>query len=182
MIITLLTSVSLHGFVLFLPLYFQAALGVSATQAGTLLVPMLLEIVLGAILAGQLLSRAGGHYRIQALASTALMAGGLYLFSTLSDGGGFSIGRPILSSQIYLVITALGLGGVVATLSVAVQNAVPFQNVGVATAALQFCRSLGGMTGLATTGVVMVQSFRRELRQWPQATSGPVSRKGCLIW
>ena len=47
-----------------------------------------------------------------------------------------------------------------ATLSVAVQNAVPFRDVGVTTAALQFCRSLGGMIGLAATGAVMVQSFR----------------------
>ena len=162
-IVTLMTSVSLHGFVLFLPLYFQVALGVSATQAGTLLIPMLLGMVLGAILAGQLLSRAGGHYRVQLLVSTALMAVGMYFFSTLSDGGGFSDSRPILSSQIYLVVTALGFGGVVATLSVAVQNTVPFRNVGVATAALQFCRSLGGMMGLAVTGVVMVQSFRSQV-------------------
>ena len=159
-IVTLMTSVSLHGFVLFLPLYFQVALGTSATLAGTLLIPMLLGMVLGAILAGQLLSRAGGHYRVQLLVSTALMAGGMYLFSTLSDGGDFVRTRPILFSQIYLVITALGFGGIVGTLSVTVQNAVPFRNVGVATAALQFCRSLGGMTGLAVTGVVMVQSFR----------------------
>ena len=159
-IVTLMTSVSLHGFVLFLPLYFQVALGVSATQAGTLLIPMLLGMVVGAIVAGQLLSRTAGHYRAQALICTALMAAGMYLFSTLSDGGSFAQGRPILSSQVYLVITALGFGGVVATLSVAVQNAVPFHNVGVATAALQFCRSLGGMMGLAATGVVMVQSFR----------------------
>lgn len=47
-----------------------------------------------------------------------------------------------------------------ATLSVAVQNAVPYRDVGVATAALRFCRSLGGMTGLAITGVVMAQRFR----------------------
>ena len=159
-IVTLMTSVSLHGFVLFLPLYFHAALGVSVTQAGTMLAPMLLGMVLGAILAGQLLSRAGGHYRMQLLVSSALMAAGMYLFSTLSGGGGFTQSRPILYSQIYLVITALGFGGVVATLSVAVQNAVPFQYVGVATAALQFCRSLGGMAGLAATGTVMVQSFR----------------------
>ena len=59
-IVTLMTSVSLHGFVLFLPLYFHAALGVSVTQAGTMLAPMLLGMVLGAILAGQLLSRPGG--------------------------------------------------------------------------------------------------------------------------
>ena len=159
-IVTLMTSVSLHGFVLFLPLYFHAALGVSVTQAGTMLAPMLLGMVLGAILAGQLLSRAGGHYRMQLLVSTALMAAGMYLFSTLSEGVAFAQNKPILYSQIYLVITALGFGGVVATLSVAVQNAVPFQYVGVATAALQFCRSLGGMVGLAITGAVMVQSFR----------------------
>ena len=159
-IVTLMTSVSLHGFVLFLPLYFHAALGVSVTQAGTMLAPMLLGMVLGAILAGQLLSRSGSHYRVQLLVSTALMAGGMYLFSTLSEGVGFAQSRPILYSQIYLVITALGFGGVVATLTVAVQNAVPFQYVGVATAALQFCRSLGGMVGLAITGAVMVQSFR----------------------
>ena len=159
-IVTLMTSVSLHGFVLFLPLYFHASLGVSVTQAGTMLAPMLLGMVLGAILAGQLLSRGGGHYRMQLMVSTALMAAGMYLFSTLSEGVGFAQSKPILYSQIYLVITALGFGGVVATLSVAVQNAVPFQYVGVATAALQFCRSLGGMVGLAATGAVMVQSFR----------------------
>ena len=159
-IVTLMTSVSLQGFVLFLPLYFQVALGVSVTQAGAMLAPMLLGMVVGAILAGQLLSRTGGRYRMQLLVSTALMAGGMYLFATLSDGGRFALGRPILYSQIYLVITAVGFGGVVATLSVSVQNAVAFRNVGVATAALQFCRSLGGMIGLAATGVVMVQSFR----------------------
>ncbi len=159
-VVTLLTSVALHAFVLFLPLYFQLALGVSATQAGTMLMPMLLGIVLGAILAGQLLSRTGGRYRIQTVAGAALMAGGMYLFSILGDGRGFAQGMPVLFSQLYLIIAALGFGAVVATLSVAVQNGVAFRHVGSATAALQFSRSLGGMVGLAATGVVMLQSFR----------------------
>ncbi|MYH61762.1 MAG: MFS transporter [Caldilineaceae bacterium SB0675_bin_29] len=159
-VVTLLTSAALHAFVLFLPLYFQLALGVSATQAGTMLMPMLLGIVLGAIVAGQLLSRTGGHYRVQALAGTALMAGGMYLFSILGDGGGVAQSMPVLFSQLYLIIAALGFGAVVATLSVAVQNGVAFRHVGSATAALQFSRSLGGMVGLAATGVVMLQSFR----------------------
>lgn len=160
MVVTLLTAASLQGFVLFLPMYFQVELGASVSQAGSLLAPMLLGIVVGAILAGQLLSRAGGHYRLQLLVSTALMAMGMYLFSTLGDGGGYARNSPVIYSQIYLMITALGFGGVVATLSVAVQNAVPYRDAGVATAALQFCRSLGGMMGLAVTGVVMVQRFR----------------------
>ncbi|MDE0196670.1 MAG: MFS transporter [Caldilineaceae bacterium] len=159
-VVTLLTSAALHAFVLFLPLYFQLALGVSATQAGTMLMPMLLGIVLGAIVAGQLLSRTGGHYRIHAVAGTALMAGGMYLFSILGDGGGLAQRMPVLFSQLFLIIAALGFGAVVATLSVAVQNGVAFRHVGSATAALQFSRSLGGMVGLAATGVVMLQSFR----------------------
>ena len=179
-IVTLMTSVSLQGFVLFLPLYFQVALGVSVTQAGAMLAPMLLGMVVGAILAGQLLSRTGGRYRMQLLASTALMAGGMYLFATLSDGGRFALDRPILYSQIYLVITAIGFGGVVATLSVAVQNAVAFRNVGVATAALQFCRSLGGMIGLAVTGVVMVQSFRSRVTATVPHNVGTALPEGLL--
>jgi len=159
-VVTLSTSAALHAFVLFLPLYFQLALGVSATQAGTMLMPMLLGIVLGAIVAGQLLSRTGSHYRVQAVAGIALMAGGMYLFSILGDGGGLAQSMPVLFSQIYLIIAALGFGAVVATLSVAVQNGVAFRHVGSATAALQFSRSLGGMVGLAATGVVMLQSFR----------------------
>ena len=161
-IVTLMTSVSLQGFVLFLPLYFQVALGVSVTQAGTMLAPMLLGMVVGAILAGQLLFRAGSHCRVQLLVNTALMALGMYLFSTMGDGESFARSRYILFSQIYLIVTALGFGGVVAILSVAVQNAVPFRNVGVATVALQFCRSLGGMVGLAVTDPVMVLGFRSE--------------------
>lgn len=157
-LVTLLTSVALHAFVLFLPLYFQLALGVSATRAGAMLMPMLLGIVLGAILAGQLLSRIGSHYRFQTLAGAALMAGGMYLFSI--PGSGLARSMPVLFSQIYLIIAALGFGAVVSTLSVAVQNGVAFRHVGTATAALQFSRSLGGMVGLAATGIVMLQSFR----------------------
>ena len=158
--VTLLSSMSLHGFVLFLPLYFQVSLGSSATQAGILLTPMLLGMVLGAIVAGQLLSRTGGRYRLQTVISAACMGLGMCLFSTLSYGWGFTENNPILFSQVYLIITALGFGGIVATLSVTVQNAVPFRDVGVATASLQFCRSLGGMMGLTATGIVMTVSFR----------------------
>lgn len=153
-VVTLLTSAGLHALVLFLPLYFQLALGVSATQAGTMLIPILLGIVLGAIGAGQLLSRAGGRYRVQTLVGTVLMAGGICFFSIPGGGGG-------LLGQVYLVAAALGFGTVVATLSVAVQNGVRFEDVGVATAALQFSRSLGGMVGLAATGAVMLGRFRR---------------------
>ncbi len=152
-VVTLLTSLGLYGGVLFLPLFFQVVLGVSATASGTLLVPMLLGMVAGGIVSGQLLSRAGGHYRMQVLASSGLMAVGMYLLSTMNEA------TSLVASVCYISIAGLGFGGTVATLSVAVQNSVPFALVGAATAALQFFRSLGGMLGLAVLGAVMARSF-----------------------
>ena len=67
--------------------------------------------------------------------------------------------HELVRSEIYIVVTGLGVGGALATLSLAVQNSVPFGLVGVATSALQFFRSVGGMLGLAVLGAVMVRSF-----------------------
>lgn len=155
--VTLLTSLGLYGSVLFLPLFFRVVLGVSAAVSGNLLAPMLLGMVTGGIVSGQLISRTGGHYRLQALAGTGLMAVGTYLLSTMNETTNF------VACTIYVVIAGLGFGGTVATLSVAVQNTVPFALVGTATSALQFFRSLGGMLGLAVLGAVLARSFSSAL-------------------
>ena len=156
-VLTLLTSLGLYGSVLFLPLYLQAVLGVSATVSGSLLAPMLLGMVVGGIVSGQLLSRAGGQYRIQALASTGLMTVGMLLLATMNEKTG------LVACTFHVVIAGLGFGGAVATLSVAVQNSVPFALVGTATAALHFFRSVGGMLGLAVLGAVMARRFASAL-------------------
>ena len=154
-VVTLLTSLGLYGGVLFLPLFFQVVLGVSAVASGNLLVPMLLGMVGGGIISGQLLSRTGGYYRAQALAGTGLMALGMYLLSSINE----PTGTGLLVSVLYTLVAGLGFGGTVATFSVAVQNTVPFAVVGAATSALQFFRSLGGMLGIAVLGAVMARSF-----------------------
>ena len=156
-VVTLLTSLGLYGSVLFLPLFFQIVLGISATASGNLLAPMLLGMVVGGIVSGQLLSRTGGHYRIQGLVGTGLMTVGIYLLSTMDET------TSLLTCGIYTVITGLGFGATVATFTVAVQNAVPFALVGTATSALQFHRSVGGMLGLAVLGAVMTRSFSSAL-------------------
>ena len=157
MSMVLLTGFALYGCLLFLPLFFQGILGVSAATSGNLLVPMLPAIVLGAILSGQLLSRAGEHYRLHVLCSTALTTVGMYLISTMSKA------TDVILIETYLVITGLGLGATLATITVAVQNSVPFGLVGAATAANQFWRSVGGMMGLAVVGAVMTSSFSSKL-------------------
>ena len=156
-LMTLLSSFALYGGVIFLPLFFQVSMGISAAGSGNLLAPMLLGIVFGGVLSGQLLSRAGGHYRLQALVGTGFMSAGMCLVSTLHAG------TSVVVSEIYIVAAGFGFGGIVATLSVAVQNAVPHRLVGVATSALQFYRSLGGMLGIAVLGVVLTRRFSSRL-------------------
>lgn len=155
----LLVSFGLYGSVLFLPLVYQVAFGFSATQSGGLLAPMLLGMAGGGVVAGSVLSRASGFYRSQALACAVLMAVGLFLLSTPKAM------TNIVWSQLYTVVAALGMGGIIATLTVGVQNHVPFGVVGVVTSALQFFRSVGGMIGLSALGVVFATGFSSSLEQ-----------------
>ena len=158
-VIMLLASFGLYGSVLFLPLFLQVAFGFSAAQSGGLLTPMLLGMVIGEVVAGQVLSGASANYRIQASVFAGLMTAGLFLLSTMDATTG------VVGSQIYVVIAGLGVGGIVATLSIGVQNHVPFGVVGVATSALQFWRSVGGVMGLAVLGVVLATRFASSLEE-----------------
>ena len=95
------------------------------------------------------------------------MTAGLFLLSTLGETAG------VVLSQIYIVIAGLGIGGIAATLSIGVQNHVPFGVVGAATSALQFFRSAGGVMGLAVLGVVLAARFSSELMEAaPEAVKG----------
>ena len=169
-VIMLLAGFGLYGSVLFLPLFFQVAFGFSAAQSGGLLTPMLLGMVAGGVVAGQVLSGASGNYRTQATAFAGLMTAGLFLLSTMDATTG------IVQSLVYVVIAGLGVGGIVATLSIGVQNHVAFGVVGVATSALQFYRSVGGVVGLAVLGVVLATRFSSSLEEVvPEAVKGALA-------
>ena len=169
-VVMLLASFGMYGSVLFLPLLFQVAFGYSAAESGGLLVPMLLGMVVGGVVAGQVLSRTSGLYRIQALVCAGLMTAGLFLLSTLGATDG------VVLSLIYIVIAGLGIGGIVATLSIGVQNHVPFGVVGAATSALQFYRSVGGVMGLAVLGLLLATRFSSSLEEaTPEAVKGALS-------
>ncbi|MDE0158399.1 MAG: MFS transporter [Gammaproteobacteria bacterium] len=148
-----LASFGLYGNIIFLPLFFHEVTGASATVSGSLLVPLLLGIVGGAILSGQALSRTGNRYRAGTLLCTGVATLGMYLISGMSENTGLVLGGACIA------LLGLGLGGAFAVLSVAVQNSAPFALVGSATSALQFSRSVGGMLGLALLGIVMTRSF-----------------------
>ena len=147
------TGFGMFGGIVFIPLFFQGVLGASATSSGSFLTPMMLGMVFGATLAGQTLSRLGGHYRTQGLIGLGIMATGMFLLSGMTETTGF--GQAVF----YLVITGFGIGTTFPTFTIAVQNAVPYSQLGVVTAANQFHRSIGGALGLAILGSIMATRF-----------------------
>ena len=156
-IVIFTTGIGMFGGIVFIPLYFQGVLGLSATASGSFLTPMMLGVVFGALVSGQILSRAGGHYRRQGVVGLALMVVGIWLLSTMT--GETSYGRAVT----YIVIMGLGLGISMPLYTIAVQNAVPYAVLGVATSTTAFFRSIGGAFGLAILGSVMNNRFASEL-------------------
>jgi EmrB/QacA subfamily drug resistance transporter len=142
--------------IIFVPLYFQGVLGTTATASGNFLTPMMLGVVVGAVVSGQLLSRAGGHYRIQGIAGISLMALGLFLLTRMT------VDTTSGTAVINIVITGLGLGITMPLYLIAVQNAVPHSVLGIATSTNAFFRTLGGAFGLAIAGSVLNRSFLTE--------------------
>ena len=153
LVIVFLTGFGMFGGIIFIPLFFQGVLGASATSSGSFLTPMMLGIVVGATVSGQLLARTGLRYRVFGMAGLALMAAGMFLVSTMDDTTSF--GQAI----VYIVFMGAGLGTTFPTFTLSVQNSIPFRMMGAATSALQFYRSVGGMLGLALLGAVMTNRF-----------------------
>jgi EmrB/QacA subfamily drug resistance transporter len=152
-LVIFLTGIGMFGGIIFIPLFFQGILGASATQSGNFLIPMMIGVISGSIVSGQMLARAGGHYRILGILGTAVMAVGLFLLSRMTADTAYA------TVVAYTVVTGLGLGVTMPVFTIAVQNAVPHAQLGVATSATAFFRSIGGSVGLAVLGSVLNNRF-----------------------
>ncbi len=153
MIAVFFVGMGLFGGIIFIPLFFQGVLGLSATSSGSFLTPMMLGLVAASTLSGQALSRLGGHYRIQALMGLVIMGLGMYLLSRL--GADSSRGQAVLS----IVVMGFGVGVALPLYVIAVQNAVAYRIMGIATSSVQFFRAIGATVGLALFGSIMASRF-----------------------
>ena len=152
-IVAFLSSFVMFATTTFIPLFFQGVLGVTATASGTLLIPMTLGSTAGSFLSGQLLSRAGGHYRLQALVGLGIMIIGVWFLSRMN------LQTSNTQAVVNMVITGFGLGITMPIFAITVQNAVPYKMLGTATSSVPFFRSLGGSVGLAIFGSILNNRF-----------------------
>ncbi len=135
------------GALTFLPLFFQDVRGVSAIQSGLRLFPLMGGLLVASIGSGLLVSR-WGRYKVFPVVGTGLMTVGLYLMSLIGVHTG------AWSAAASMAVFGFGLGLILQVLTVAVQNAVPYAELGTATSGVTFFRSIGGSFGAAVFGAV----------------------------
>ncbi|MFC1910174.1 MDR family MFS transporter [Chloroflexota bacterium] len=151
--VVFLTAFGMFGGIVFIPLYFQAVKGATAASSGSYMTPMMLGLVAGSFVSGQLMSRLGGKYRILGGIGIAIMAVGLYLTAIMGYETTYNV------AIMNIVIMGIGLGVTMPLYTIAVQNAVPYRILGVATSSTAFIRSIGASVGLAIFGSVMSGRF-----------------------
>ncbi len=139
---SLIIGIAMFGGLASLPLYLQIVKGATPTEAGLLLLPLTLGIMVGSIFSGQVISRTG-RYRIFPIIGAGLLTLALFTFHFIAYD------TPLWQTMIVMVFFGLGLGFNFQPLTLAVQNAVPPQQIGVATSTATFTRQMGGTIGTA---------------------------------
>ena len=148
MLVGFLTAFGMFGSILFTPLVFQGVLGISATNSGALITPMMFGL-LGASTVTGIVMRRIKYYRYLGTLGVAVMIFGMWLLSQVTP----------TSSQwnvvADLVVVGLGIGVTFPLYLVAVQVALPRKFMGVASSQIQFWRNLGGTVGSSILGAVL---------------------------
>ena len=154
--IAFVVGFTMFGVFTYLPTFLQVVHGVSPTLSGVHLLPMVLGLLLSSTTSGQLISRTG-RWKAFPVLGTAIATGGLVLLSLLDENSGN------LLMSCYFLVFGLGIGLVLQVLVLAVQNAVPYRDLGVATSGVTFARSIGASFGVAVFGTIFTNRLDTRL-------------------
>lgn len=156
--ISVVVGAAMFGLISLLPQYLQVVKGAGPASAGLELVPMMLGMMVGSIIAGKVIARRG-RYKVFPIAGALLLALGLYLLHALT-----------LDTQLWVVFSTmvapgLGLGFLMQPLTLAIQNSVEPRDMGVATASATFFRQLGGAVGVAVFLAILFNVLPAHMEQ-----------------
>ncbi|MBF4614226.1 MDR family MFS transporter [Curtobacterium sp. VKM Ac-1376] len=141
-ILSVLVGFGMFGAMLTIPLYLQIVKGVTPTESGFAMLPMVLGLMISSIASGQIISRTG-NYQVFPVTGTAFTAIGFTVLTFLTAD------RPLWFLMTGMFLIGLGLGQLMQTLTLAAQNSVSPRDIGVATSAATFFRQIGGTMGTA---------------------------------
>jgi len=143
----ILAGWAMFGSLSYIPLFVQAVIGTSATQAGLSLTPMSLIWTLTSIVGGRLILKI--NFRLLAIIGMSLLVLGSLLMTTIG------IGTSQLSVMIYTSFMGIGMGLTIPLFMIIIQTSVKKDVLGTATSTIQFSRSIGGTIGVSVLGVFL---------------------------
>ncbi|MEJ8656971.1 DHA2 family efflux MFS transporter permease subunit [Streptomyces sp. MS1.AVA.4] len=161
-VISFIVGFAMFGALIYLPSFLQIVQGVTPTASGVHMLPMVLGLLITSTLSGQIVSRTG-RWKVFPIAGTAVTALGLLLLHQLEPA------TSVSETSVYLFVFGSGLGMVIQVLVLAVQNAVRYEDLGVATSGATFFRSIGASFGVATFGSLFTGRLRELL---PEVLAG----------
>ncbi|WBO69390.1 MDR family MFS transporter [Streptomyces camelliae] len=146
-VISFIVGFAMFGAMTYLPTFLQVVHGVSPTMSGVHMLPMVFGLLLSSTISGQIVSRTG-RWKVFPVTGTAVTTIGLLLLHRLTETS------PTAVMSSYFFVFGLGLGLVMQVLVLIVQNAVSYEDLGVATSGATFFRSIGASFGVAIFGTV----------------------------
>lgn len=165
-------AVAMFGAIIYIPVFAQAVLGVSATVSGAVLIPLNVAMIVASILIGMLITKTG-NYKVILILGGAMLVAGYVLLSLLSwQSSAWDL-------TLAMVVVGVGLGMSMQTYTLVVQNAVKRSELGVATAAVQFFRNIGSTIGIAVLGSIMSANMVPKIQEHlPAQAQGAASNMG----
>ena len=159
--------------IIFMPRYYQAVRGISATASGYMLWPLLVGLMGTSIGAGLVIARTG-KYKLLLVGAMVTMMIGIFLMTNLNATTG---NYPL---WIWLFVLGVGIGPSMSGYTLVVQNSVPIAKLGVATSTLTFFRQIGGTVGLAIAGTSLSSTLANQLPKDLAKAKIPASVAGHL--
>lgn len=148
-------GVGVFGAFQYLGIFVQTALGASATASGVVTTPQSVGVLFASVIGGQVIARRG-KYKWQTVIGAAVIALSMF-FLRMVD-----VDTPIWHISVIMVVLGVGFGLVLPTMSLVIQNAVPYEYLGVASSSSQFFRQIGSVLGIAVFGAVLANVYHAE--------------------
>ncbi|MGG2198726.1 MDR family MFS transporter [Paenibacillus validus] len=140
-------SIGMFGAIMFVPLFMQGIVGISASASGTVMTPLMVTMIIASVIGGQIVYKIGP--KLQMSIGMIIMAIGFLLLTTMS------IDTSKLAASGIMMVIGLGMGLVMPLLTLILQESFPKSELGVVTSSSQFFRQIGGTFGMTILGVVM---------------------------
>jgi len=167
-IASIAAGMAMFGGGVFLGQYFQIGRGYSPTAAGMLTSPMMIGVLITSIIAGRMISRSGRIKSYIVVGSIGLVVGYVML-------GAIDHATPLAFVGVAMAIVGVGIGLTMQNLVLVVQNVVPLRDIGAASSAVAFFRSLGGTIGVSVLGAVLARRVAARIQQDLAAAGVPAS-------